>query len=67
MALYKSCIIIIITYSVVTISSGLRAASDVYGAITLVQHHILWIELSCRWTVQCINAITDCRRLHWPI
>ena len=34
--------------SVVAISSDVRAARDVHGAVILVQHYLLRAQLSCR-------------------
>jgi len=42
------------------------AASDVHGAITLVQHHILRTQLSCWRAVPCVDVITNCGWLHRP-
>jgi len=53
--------------SVIAINSDVRAAGDVHGAVVLVQHYLLWAELSCWWAVSCIIAVADSRWLHWPI
>jgi len=53
--------------SVVAVSSNVSAASDVHGAVVLVQYYVLRTELSCWRAVSCVVAFTDRRRLHRSI